>query len=399
MKFAHISDLHLGKRVHQISMIEDQKYILDKIVELAAQEEVDGIFIAGDVYDKVYPSAEAVALFDSFLVKLAKEDIKVFVISGNHDSPERIAFLGQLTQKAGVYLSPVYDGEVKKVSLEDVYGKLNIYLLPFIKPVHVRHFFPEETITNYTEAVKVVVDHMELNTEERNILLSHQFVTGAMRSDSEEISVGGLDNVEVSAFEAFDYVALGHIHRPQKMGRETVRYSGTPLKYSFSESQDQKSFVIIEMKQKRNCFNIDVEYEKEFRKEECINAEIDIKTIPLLPLRDMIKIKGTFMEVMNPMNFPALDSNAYLHITLTDELDIPEAFRRLNEVYPNLMQMEYDNTRTRQKRELQISMEVAKRNPAQMFANLYETMNNQPLSEVQQEYIQKKIDAIWKGEA
>ena len=378
MKFAHISDLHLGKRVHQISMIEDQKYILDKIVELVVQEEVDGIFISGDVYDKVYPSAEAVALFDSFLVKLAKEDIKVFVISGNHDSPERIAFLGQLTQKAGVYLSPVYDGEVKKVSLEDEHGTLNVYLLPFIKPVHVRHFFPEETITNYTDAMKVVINHMELNTEERNILLAHQFVTGAMRSDSEEISVGGLDNVEVSVFEAFDYVALGHIHGPQKMGRETVRYSGTPLKYSFSESQDKKSLSIIELKEKEN---------------------VEIKTIPLVPLRDMIKIKGTFMEVMNPMNFPTLDTNSYFHITLTDELDIPEAFRRLNEVYPNLMQMEYDNTRTRQKRELQISMEVAKRNPAQMFAELYETMNNQPLSEVQQEYIQKKIDAIWKGEA
>ena len=378
MKFAHISDLHLGKRVHQISMIEDQKYILDKIVELVVQEEVDGIFISGDVYDKVYPSAEAVALFDSFLVKLAKEDIKVFVISGNHDSPERIAFLGQLTQKAGVYLSPVYDGEVKKVSLEDEHGTLNVYLLPFIKPVHVRHFFPEETITNYTDAMKVVINHMELNTEERNILLAHQFVTGAMRSDSEEISVGGLDNVEVSVFEAFDYVALGHIHGPQKMGRETVRYSGTPLKYSFSESQDKKSLSIIELKEKEN---------------------VEIKTIPLIPLRDMIKIKGTFMEVMNPMNFPTLDTNSYFHITLTDELDIPEAFRRLNEVYPNLMQMEYDNTRTRQKRELQISMEVAKRNPAQMFAELYETMNNQPLSEVQQEYIQKKIDAIWKGEA
>ena len=378
MKFAHISDLHLGKRVHQISMIEDQKYILDKIVELVVQEEVDGIFISGDVYDKVYPSAEAVALFDSFLVKLAKEDIKVFVISGNHDSPERIAFLGQLTQKAGVYLSPVYDGEVKKVSLEDEHGTLNVYLLPFIKPVHVRHFFPEETITNYTDAMKVVIDHMELNIEERNILLAHQFVTGAMRSDSEEISVGGLDNVEVSVFEAFDYVALGHIHGPQKMGRETVRYSGTPLKYSFSESQDKKSVSIIELKEKEN---------------------VEIKTIPLVPLRDMIKIKGTFMEVMNPMNFPTLDTNSYFHITLTDELDIPEAFRRLNEVYPNLMQMEYDNTRTRQKRELQISMEVAKRNPAQMFADLYETMNNQPLSEVQQAYIQKKIDAIWKGEA
>ena len=378
MKFAHISDLHLGKRVHQFSMIEDQKYILDKIVELVVQEEVDGVFIAGDIYDKVYPSAEAVALFDSFLVKLAKEDIKVFVISGNHDSPERIAFLGQLTQKAGVYLSPVYDGEVKKISMEDQHGKLNVYLLPFIKPIHVRHFFPEETIANYTEAMKVVVEHMELNAEERNILVAHQFVTGAMRSDSEEISVGGLDNVEVSVFEAFDYVALGHIHRPQKMESERVRYSGTPLKYSFSECQDNKSLTIVEVKEKGN---------------------VEIKSIPLVPLHDMVKIKGNFMEIMNPMNFPAIDSNSYLHITLTDELDIPEAFRRLSDVYPNLMQMEYDNTRTRQKREIHISTENARRNPLEMFANLYETMNNQPLSEVQQEYIQKKIDAIWKGEA
>lgn len=378
MKLAHISDLHLGKRVHQFSMIEDQKYILDKIVELVVQEEVDGVFIAGDIYDKVYPSAEAVALFDSFLVKLAKEDIKVFVISGNHDSPERIAFLGQLTQKAGVYLSPVYDGGVKKVSLEDQHGKLNVYLLPFIKPIHVRHFFPEETIANYTEAMKVVVEHMELNSEERNILLAHQFVTGAMRSDSEEISVGGLDNVEASVFEAFDYVALGHIHRPQKMGSERIRYSGTPLKYSFSECQDNKSLTIVEVKEKGN---------------------VEIKSIPLVPLHDMVKIKGNFMEIMNPMNFPAIDNNSYLHITLTDEQDILEAFRRLSDVYPNLMQMEYDNTRTRQKREIHISTENARRNPLEMFANLYETMNNQPLSEVQQEYIQKKIDAIWKGEA
>ena len=378
MKFAHISDLHLGKRVHQISMIEDQKYILDKIVELAAREEVDGIFIAGDVYDKVYPSAEAVALFDSFLVKLAKEGIKVFVISGNHDSPERIAFLGQLTQKAGVYLSPVYDGEVKKVSLEDVYGKLNIYLLPFIKPVHVRHFFPEETITNYTEAVKVVVDHMELNTEERNILLSHQFVTGAMRSDSEEISVGGLDNVEVSAFEAFDYVALGHIHRPQKMGRETVRYSGTPLKYSFSESQDKKSVTIVELREK---------------------GQVEIKEIMLRPQHDLVKIRGSFLEVMNPANFSDLDPESYLHITLLDEQDVPQAFSRLSVMYPNLMQMEYDNTRTREKRTLQVRREVAKMQPQDIFSELYENMNNQPLSKEQSEYLMEKIEKIWKGEA
>ena len=398
MKFAHISDLHLGKRVHQFSMIEEQKYILDKIVEMVIRESVEGVFIAGDVYDKIYPSAEAVALFDSFLVKLAKEDIKVFVISGNHDSPERIAFLGQLTQKAGVYLSPVYDGEVKKVSLEDEFGPINIYLLPFIKPVHVRHFYPDESINNYTDAMNVVVEHMQLNLQERNILLAHQFVTGAMRSDSEEISVGGLDNVEVSAFADFDYVALGHIHRPQKMGSERVRYSGTPLKYSFSECQDKKTLTILEIKDKKyTATGEKAESVKE--NGEGLLAEMEIKTIPLTPLHDMVKIKGTFMEVMNPMNYPGMDENSYLHITLTDEADVPEAFCRLSQVYPNLMQMEYDNTRTRQKRELQASVEVAKKNPIELFASLYETMNNQPMSEEQQEYIQKKIDAIWKGEA
>lgn len=378
MKFAHISDLHLGKRLHQFSMIEEQRYILEKIIEIAKEEKVDGIFIAGDIYDKIYPSAEAVALFDSFLVKLAKEEIKVFAISGNHDSPERIAFLGELTKKAGVYLSPVYRGEVSKVTMEDEYGKVHIYLLPFIKPVHVRHFFPEETVTNYTEAMNVVVKSMELKKEERNILVAHQFVTGAARSDSEEISVGGLDNVEVTAFGDFDYVALGHIHGPQNMGSERVRYSGTPLKYSFSEWQDQKSVTILEIKEK---------------------GSLEVKEIPLRPQKDMQKIRGNFIEVMNPMNFPEVDTESYLHVTLLDELDVPEAFSRLTGVYPKLMQLEYDNTRTREKRSLQVRKEVARISPQEMFASLYETMNNQPLSEVQQEYLMEKIDKIWRGEA
>lgn len=378
MKFAHISDLHLGKRVHQFSMIEEQKYILEKIIEIAKEEQIDGILIAGDVYDKIYPSAEAVALFDSFLVKLAKEEIQVFVISGNHDSPERIAFLGQLTRKAGVYLSPVYQGKIEPVTKEDEFGKVHIYLLPFIKPVHVRHFFPEEIVTNYTEAMQIVVNHMNLNKEERNILVAHQFVTGAMRSDSEEISVGGLDNIDARCFEDFDYVALGHIHRPQNMTSEKIRYSGTPLKYSFSESQDKKSVTIIEFGKK---------------------GEMNIKEILLTPLHDMVKIRGLFAEVMNPMNFPQLDVNSYLHITLLDEMDIPAAFNRLVGVYPNLMQMEYDNLRTRERKNLQVRKEVAQISPQDMFASLYETMNNQPLSDVQQEYLMEKIEKIWKGEA
>ena len=378
MKFAHISDLHLGKRVHQFSMIEEQKYILDKIIEIVKEEQIDGILIAGDVYDKIYPSAEAVALFDSFLVNLAKEEIQVFVISGNHDSPERIAFLGQLTRKAGVYLSPVYQGKIEPITMEDEFGKVHIYLLPFIKPVHVRHFFPEETVTSYTEAMQVVVNHMNLNKSERNILVAHQFVTGAMRSDSEEISVGGLDNIDAKCFEDFDYVALGHIHRPQNMTSEKIRYSGTPLKYSFSESQDKKSVTIIEVKEK---------------------GTMGIKEIPLAPLHDMVKIRGIFAEVMNPANFPGMDINSYLHITLLDEMDIPEAFNRLAGVYPNLMQMEYDNLRTREKKTMQVRKEVAKISPQEIFSELYETMNNQPLSDVQQEYLMEKIEKIWKGEA
>lgn len=378
MKFAHISDLHLGKRIHQFSMIEEQKYILQQIVEIIIEENVDGVLIAGDIYDKIYPSAEAVALFDTFLVNLAKEDKKVFVISGNHDSPERIAFLGQLTKKAGVYLAPVYQGMIEEIELKDEFGKVHVYLLPFIKPVHVRHFYPEETINTYTDAMNVVVKNLHLNLQDRNILVAHQFVTGAMRSDSEEISVGGLDNVEVTAFEDFDYVALGHIHRPQNMGNEKVRYSGTPLKYSFSESKDKKSVTIIELKEK---------------------GELSIKEIFLKPKHDLVKIRGKFLEVMNSDKFPDLDAESFLHITLLDEQDIPEAFSRLSHVYPNLMQMEYDNTRTREKRTLQVRREVAKMYPEEMFAALYETMNNQPLSQKQREYLMEKIEKIWKGDA
>lgn len=378
MRFAHISDLHLGKRIHQFSMMEEQKYILEQIVKIAKEEQTDGVFIAGDVYDKIYPSAEAVALFDSFLVNLVKENIKVFVISGNHDSPERIAFLGQLTKKAGVYLSPVYAGEVEKIELTDEFGKVHIYLLPFIKPVHVRHFFPEESITNYTEAMQTVVEHMDLKKEERNILVAHQFVTGAMRSDSEEISVGGLDNVDASVFADFDYVALGHIHRPQNMGMDKIRYCGTPLKYSFSESQDKKTVTIVEFREKGNWTR---------------------KEVPLYPLHDMVKIRGTFSEVINSGNFPDINPKSFLHITLLDEQDVPEAFQRLVEVYPNLMQMEYDNLRTRERKSIQVRKEMAKIAPEEIFAGLYETMNNQPLSQVQQKYLREKIEEIWKGEA
>ena len=246
MKFAHLSDLHLGKKVDEYSMIEDQAYILQQILQILDEERPDGVIIAGDVYDKSVPSAEAVTLFDAFLVDLAKRKLHVFVISGNHDSPERIAFGARLMQAGNVFLSPVYNGTVTPVTLEDAYGKIKVWMLPFVKPVHVRKAFPEEEIASYTDAVRVAVDHMPVDTGERNIMITHQFVTGAERSESETVSVGGTDNVDVSVFDSFDYVALGHIHCPQwvKGGTKVARYCGTPRPIHFDETYDHGVDVV-----------------------------------------------------------------------------------------------------------------------------------------------------------
>ena len=244
MKFIHLSDLHLGKRVNEFSMLEDQQYILTEILHIIDTEKPDGVLIAGDVYDKSVPSAEAVALLDDFLVRMSKRSLRIFLISGNHDSPERMAFGGRLMESSGVYLAPVYDGKVTPITLIDEYGPVKVYLLPFVKPAHVRRCFPEQEISTYTDALCVAIEAMNVDPVERNVLVTHQFVTGATRCDSEELSVGGTDNVDVSVFESFDYVALGHIHGPQQVSRETVRYCGTPLKYSFSEAGHEKLSLI-----------------------------------------------------------------------------------------------------------------------------------------------------------
>ena len=375
MKFVHISDLHLGKKLHQLSLLEDQRYILKEIINIVEREQADGILIAGDIYDKIYPSAEAVALFDSFLVELAKAGRKIFVISGNHDSPERIAFLGRLTSLAGVYLSPVYNGQIDRITLEDEFGPLNLFLLPFIKPVHVRHFYPEEEISDYTQAIQLIIRQMRLDKGERNLLVAHQFVTGAIRSESEEISVGGLDNVAAGVFKDFDYVALGHLHRPQSVTEKKIRYSGTPLKYSFSESEDNKSITIVELKEK---------------------GRVEINTAALSPLRDVIKLQGTFLQLMERGQKEKTED--YVQITLWDEEDIPNAFGRLALVYPGLLHLEYDNMRTRQSREVRVRKEHAGLSPGELFAGFYEEMNNQPLTEKQLDYLEEKMEAIWKGE-
>ena len=377
MKFIHLSDLHLGKRVNEFSMLEDQEYILTKIINIIDEQKPDGVIIAGDVYDKSVPSAEAVELFDDFLVRLAKRNLKVFVISGNHDSAERIAFGGRLMDKSGIYMSPVFDGKVEPITLKDDFGDVNIYMIPFIKPSNVRRFYPENEIVTYTDAAKTIIDNMEIDTSKRNVLVTHQFVTGAVRSESEDISVGGTDNVDASVFECFDYVALGHIHRSQKCGSDYIRYSGTPLKYSFSEANDKKTVTVMEMNDKGN---------------------ITLDFVHLVPKRDMVEIKGTYDELtLKSFYENTTYQDDYIHITLTDEEDIPDVLTKLRVIYKNIMKLDYDNKRTRTMNEISGAGDVKEKTPFEHFSEFYELQNGQPLSEEQTEFVSDIIEQLWEG--
>lgn len=378
MKFIHLSDLHLGKRVNEFSMIEDQDYILKKILEVIDEEKPDSVIIAGDVYDKSVPSAEAVALFDRFLVSLAERNIQVFVISGNHDSAERIAFGSRLMDASGIHLSPVYSGEVSPIEMSDDYGRVNVYMLPFVKPSNVRAFFPEKEISSYTDAVKTAIDRMSVDPSQRNILITHQFVTGAASAGSEELSVGGTDNVAAEVFDGFDYVALGHIHRSQKCGHEYVRYSGTPLKYSFSEAKDQKSVTVVEMKEKGN---------------------LEISSVPLKPKHDMVEIRGTYNELMLKSFYENTSYRSdYVHITLTDEDDVPDALAKLRVVYKNIMKLDYDNTRTRNNAVLKDIEDVKSKSPFDLFREFYRTQNGLEMSDEQAETVISLVEKIWEGD-
>ena len=373
MKFVHISDLHLGKRFHETSLIEDQAEILKQIIGIIDAETPDGVLIAGDVYDKSAPSAEAVQLFDLFLAELAARRLRTFVISGNHDSPERIAFGGKIMGASGVHLSPVYDGKVDAITLTDGYGEVNVYMLPFVKPAHVRRFYAEEEINSYTDAVRVAISKMGVNTEKRNLLITHQFVTGATRSESEE-TVGGTDNVDSSVFDCFDYVALGHLHGAQNCGGERIRYCGTPLKYSFSEANDKKSVTVIELQEK---------------------GSLVIKTLPLTPIRDLRKLKGTFAELTDPAFYrTAGNLEDYVQITLTDEDDVPNAMGRLQTIYKNALELKYDNARTRAAVEIFGAESVEEKSVMQLFEEFFTAKNGAGMSEEQTAYMQEMIEKI-----
>ena len=379
MKFFHLSDLHIGKRIHEFSMIEDQAYILDSIIDMIGIHKPDAVILAGDIYDKAVPSAEAVALFDSFLCRLTDCGCSVFMISGNHDSPERIAFGGKLMERSNVYVAPVYSGKVEPITVSDSFGAINIYLLPFVKPTVVRHYAPDAEIESYTDAMRTVIDGLDMDKSARNILVTHQFVTGASRCESEEISVGGSDNVDASVFDDFDYVALGHIHSPQDIGSSKIRYCGTPLKYSFSEANHQKSVTVVELGEK---------------------GSLTVRTAPLIPKRDMVEIKGSYEEITLKSFYEGTTyQDDYVHITLTDEEDVVDAIGKLRVIYRNLMKLDYDNKRTRSAARVDGAEDVETKSPLQHFASLYELQNNQVMNDEQKTFVEALIEQIWGGEA
>ena len=374
MKFMHISDLHLGKRVNEFSMLEDQKDILRKILKIADEEKPQALLIAGDVYDKSIPTVEAIQLFDDFLCELSKRKVQTFIISGNHDSAERMAFGGRLMKESGVYVAPVYAGKTQAVVLEDEWGPINIYLLPFVKPANVKRFFEDEKIENYTDAIRVAVEQMKLNTDERNVLVTHQFVTGAKRSESEDISVGGTDNVDASVFDEFDYVALGHLHGEQNVGMSHIRYCGTLLKYSVSESSHHKSLSVVTLKEK--------------------GTSPQIELLPLHPLRDVQKKRGQLEEILKQAEEKEKDD--YISITLTDEVEPYKPKEQLEKVFSHILEVRVDNTRTRNKLQ-ELDEELTIKDPLESFADFYQEMQGKEMGEEEQEIMMQILEEA-KGE-
>lgn len=399
MKFMHLSDLHLGKRVNEFPMLEDQRYILDRIIDIIDEEKPQAVLIAGDVYDKPVPSGEAVQLFDDFISKLAERELEVMIISGNHDSAERLSFGSRIMSRRGIHLAGGYDGTTHKVTLEDEYGEVDFYLLPFLKPVHVRAAIARElagsgkedetddvpVIATYTDAVRYVIDRMDIDHGKRNVLIAHQFCTGSLRSESEEISVGGLDNVDVDVFDGIDYTALGHLHGPQDTSAERVRYCGSPLKYSFSEVNQVKSVTIIEMGEKKDGV-----------------CKVHIETSELIPRRDMRELIGKFSDLSNNDYLKGADKSIntddYMRIILTDEEDVIGALASLRAIYPNIMRLEYDNTRTRATSIAPDMPDSDSRTPLEIFAGLYESQNGKPMDEDQVILISELIERVWNAD-
>lgn len=370
MRLLHLSDLHLGRRLYDLSLLEDQKYILNQILELVEQNRPDAVLICGDLYDKAVPPAEAVQVLDWFLTELMQKDTAVLIISGNHDSAERLQFGADIFSNRRIYISSVFSGASEPVVMEDEYGKVHFYLLPFFKPVHVRHAYPEAVIENDTDAVSHVLICWELQPQQRNVLLAHQTVAGALRAESEIVTIGGLDQIEASLLDGFDYTALGHIHRAQSAGKETVRYCGSPLAYSFSETET-KTVTWVELKEK---------------------GDVTVRTQALYPLHPLRNLRGTFEDLL--MLEPSMD---YLRVVLTDEEDVPHALARLQDRFPNLLRLEYDNLRTRMEWTAD-APEEEMLTPMELLKQFYSVRNGQDMTAQQLSLAKELMEQIWEGE-
>ncbi len=375
MKFLHLSDLHLGKTVHGFSMLEDQEYILKSVLGIADTETPDAALLCGDIFDRTVAPTDALRLLDDFLNGLVHRGIEVFIISGNHDSAERLAFGSRLMRLGGVHISPAYNGSIEPFAFTDAFGELRVYMLPFLRPVQIRRFHPDEEIVTWTDAVRAVIHRMDIDASRRNLLLAHQFVTGAATCESEEVNIGGAENVDAEVFAPFDYVALGHLHGPQSISRQTVRYCGTPLKYSFSETAHQKSVTVAELGEK---------------------GSVTVRTVPLTPRRELREIRGTYLELTARDFYHKLNRDDYYRVTLTDEEDQPDAVGKLRILYPNLMRLDYDNRRTRAGASVSDVVEAHQYSPLQLFELFFEQQNDYGISDVQRNFLSALIEQVWE---
>lgn len=349
MRFLHLADLHLGRVLNNYALLEDQRYTLNALVGTVQSQRIDAVLIAGDVYQKSSPPSEAMTLFSDFLVKLNELGVKVFVISGNHDSAERISYLAPFMARDGVHIAGTFSGRLQTVTLTDAYGPIHIHMLPFIRPVNVRQY-TDKKISDYTEAVRAVMEDSPIDRTERNILIAHQYVTGAVLSDSEERVVGGLDNVDQSVFEGFDYVALGHLHTPQRVGSDTVRYSGSLLKNSFSEVDHKKTAACLDVREK---------------------GELDISLIPIPVNRDMREVKMTLAEVLAQPY-----SEDLMRVILTDEEVPPDARVTVTTVFPNLLSFGVCNSKTTEETSVDAGTNGTKKTVEELFSDFYAMQNN-----------------------
>lgn len=369
MKFLHIADLHLGKQMNDLLLLEDQEAVLQQVLHIATEEMVDAVLIAGDVYQRTSPQAEAMALFDSFVSRLVEEGKKVFVISGNHDSALRLSYFSSLVKNSGVHVTESFNGDLQRVTLHDRDGEINVWMLPFLRPAQVKRALPHVKISSYQDAINAVLKHANIDYSKRNLLMCHQFIIGCEICDSEELSVGTLDHIDGTVFDSFDYVALGHIHGPQRVLRDTMRYAGSPLKYSFSEANHRKSVVIVNMQEK---------------------GETQIKTVPLYPLHDVRLIDGKLDDIMQ-MPY----SEDYVWITIHDELPPPDAKVSLSVNFPNMMKFSVVNSRTKYDLDIKATETMENKSVAELFSDFYRLQNNdQPPGDMHMQVLNKVIKEL-----